>query len=289
MKIAGFTIARNVVKNDYPIAEAIQSVLPMVDVMIVLAGDSEDGTNEVLQNIQSPKMQIHHSVWDKAMMQGGSIYAAETNKAFQLIDSSFDWAFYIQADEVVHEKYYNKIIEACKQYKDDKSVEGLLFKYLHFYGTYDYVGDSRRWYNYEIRIIRNDKNIFSYRDAQGFRKDDKKLKVKLIDAYIYHYGWVKSPKKMQEKHKEVVKYYKGNTTDMQMTMDEVFNFDDFDSLRRFEDSHPAVMQNRIKARNWQLNFDVTKKNFSLKNRILYWIEKKTGKRLFSFKNYKILK
>src|SRR5690242_12579320 len=125
MKIAGFTIARNVVKNDYPIVEAIQSILPIVDVMFVLAGDSEDTTNELLQSIQSPKMKIFHSVWDKSMMQGGSIYAAETNKAFQLIDESYDWAFYIQADEVVHEKYHNAIIESCNKYKEDKRVEGL--------------------------------------------------------------------------------------------------------------------------------------------------------------------
>lgn len=259
-------------KNDYPIVEAIQSILPIVDVMIVLAGDSEDNTNEVLQSIQSPKMQIHHSVWDKNVVQGGSVYAVETNKAFHLIDDSYDWAFYIQADEVVHEKYYNSIVEGCKKYKDDKRVEGLLFKYLHFYGTYDYVGDSRRWYNYEIRIIRNDKSISSYRDAQGFRKGDKKLKVKGIDAYIYHYGWVKSPKKMQQKHQEVVKYYKGNEVESQpATAEEIFNFDDFDSLRKFEESHPAVMQKRIEARNWQLDFDTGKKNFSLKNKLLYWI------------------
>ena len=292
MKIAGFTIARNVVKNDYPIVEAIQSILPMIDVMIVLAGDSEDNTNEVLRSIQSPKMQIHYSVWDKNVMQGGSVYAVETNKAFNLIDDSYDWAFYIQADEVVHEKYYNTIIEACKKYKDDKRVEGLLFKYLHFYGTYDYIGDSRRWYNYEIRIIRNDKSISSYRDAQGFRKGDKKLKVKLIDAYIYHYGWVKSPKKMQDKHKEVKKYYDGNTNTAEAQAalaEEVFNFNDFDSLKKFEGTHPAVMQKHIQLQNWQLHFDVSKKNFSFKNSILYRIEKMTGKRLFSFRNYEILK
>lgn len=289
MKIAGFTIARNVVKNDYPILEAIQSILPIVDVMIVLAGDSEDNTNEVLQSIQSPKMRIFHSVWDKSVMRGGSVYAVETNKAFQLIDDSYDWAFYIQADEVVHEQYHHAIIEACKKYKDDKRVEGLLFKYLHFYGTYDYVGDSRRWYSYEIRIIRNDKAISSYKDAQGFRKGDNKLKVKLVDAYIYHYGWVKSPKKMQEKRKEVVKYYNGNSSEGQLSMTDIFNFNEFDSLKKFEGSHPAVMQQRIQARNWHLNFDVSKKQFSLKNRVLYWIERNTGKRLFSFRNYEILK
>src|SRR4051812_21545500 len=183
MKIAGFIIARNVVKNDYPIVEAIQSVLPMVDEMIVLAGDSEDNTNEGLQSIPSSKIKIFNSVWDKTVTGGGSVYAVETNKAFQLIYESYDWAFYIQADEVVHEKYHAGIIENCKKYKDDKRVEGLLFKYLHFYGTYNYVGDSRRWYNYEVRIIRNDKNITSYKDAQGFRKGGKKLNVKFIDAY----------------------------------------------------------------------------------------------------------
>jgi hypothetical protein len=289
MKIAGFTIARNIVKNDYPIVEAILSILPIVDVIIVLAGDSEDNTNEVLQSIQSPKIRIFHSVWDRSVAQGGSIYAVETNKAFQLIDDSYDWAFYIQADEVVHEQYCNTIKEACKKYLDDKRVEGLLFKYLHFYGTYDYVGDSRSWYNYEIRIIRNDKSISSYKDAQGFRKGDQKLKVKLIDAYIYHYGWVKSPDKMQEKLREVKKYYNESSHYEQLSMADVFNFNEFDSLKKFNDNHPAVMQKRIQARNWKLELDISKKNFSFKKRILYWIEKNTGRRLFSFKNYEILR
>jgi len=67
------------------------------------------------------------------------------------------------------------------------------FKYLHFYASYDYTGDSRKWYDREIRIIRNDKAIRSHRDAQGFRKNGQKLHVKEIEAYIYHYGWVKHP------------------------------------------------------------------------------------------------
>ena len=46
----------------------------------------------------------------------------------------------------------------------------------------------------EIRIIRNDKRIKSLPGCTGFRwEDNRKLNVKLIDAYIYHYGWVRSP------------------------------------------------------------------------------------------------
>ena len=132
MKISGFTIIKNAVINDYPIVEAISSILPVVDEMIVLCGDSTDATNDLIASINSPKIKIHHSVWDNSLRKGGRVLAVETDKAFKLIDPQSDWAFYIQGDEVMHEKYCNTVMEACKKYKDDKEVEGLLFKYLHF-------------------------------------------------------------------------------------------------------------------------------------------------------------
>lgn len=35
MKISGFTIIKNAVLNDYPIVEAVKSILPVVDEMII--------------------------------------------------------------------------------------------------------------------------------------------------------------------------------------------------------------------------------------------------------------
>jgi len=219
------------------------------------------------------------------------VLAIETDKAFQHISPDADWAFYIQADEVVHEKYHPVILEAAKKYKDQKEVEGLLFRYTHFYGTYNYVGDSRRWYNREIRIIRNDKNIHSYKDAQGFRKDGRKLFVKLIDAHIYHYGWVKSPKQMHQKAKNIGKFWRTDEEWEQfLTASDFWDFNnEYDSLVKFTGTHPAVMQERIKNQNWKIELDISKKRFSFKERLLYFIEKLTGKRLFDYKNYKILR
>src|SRR6478735_6433139 len=159
MKISGFTIIKNAIKNDYPIVEAINSILPVVDEMIVSVGESEDNTEELIRAIRSDKIKIVHSFWDPAVRKGGEILAIETNKAFEQISPDSDWAFYIQADEAVHEKYHDAIRQAALKYLNNKNVEGLLFRYLHFYGTYDYVGDSRRWYDKEVRMIRNDKNI----------------------------------------------------------------------------------------------------------------------------------
>lgn len=290
MKISGFTIIRNAVKNDYPIIEAIRSILPVVDEMIVLIGDSEDDTEALIRSINSPKIIIHHSVWDPALRSGGTVLAAETDKAFHLIDPESTWAFYIQGDEAIHEKYHGAIREACEKYKDDLRVEGLLFKYLHFYGTYDYVGDSRKWYDHEVRVIRNDKRISAYKDAQGFRINETKLNVKPVDAYVYHYGWVKSPEQMKKKQKNVVQYWHSEeeTKAMQQQPD-FYDFSDYDSIQLFTETHPEVMKDRIAKKNWQLNMDVSKKNFSIKNRLLYYIERITGKRLFDFKNYRILK
>ena len=186
MKVTGFSFVRNALKFDYPIVEAITSILPLCDEFIVAVGKSEDDTLQLIKSIDSSKIKIIETVWDDSLREGGRVLAVETDKAFAAISPDTDWAFYIQGDEVIHEKYHQVIIEELKKWKDDSRVEGLLLKYLHFYGSYNYVGDSRRWYSREIRILKYNKNIRSFRDAQGFRMIDKKIKVKPIDAYIYH-------------------------------------------------------------------------------------------------------
>ncbi|MEY3118721.1 MAG: hypothetical protein RIT30_653 [Bacteroidota bacterium] len=290
MKIAGFTIIKNAVVNDFPIVEAIKSILPVVDEMIVLIGDSTDATIALIEAIGDPKIKIHHSVWDKNLRKGGVVLAVETDKAFQYIDASFDWAFYIQGDEVVHEKYHPAIIEACHKYKTDDAVQGLLFNYKHFFGTYDYVGDSRKWYAHEVRIIRNNKKITAYRDAQGFRIGKTKLPVAAINAAIYHYGWVKSPEQMRKKQKESSVFWHDDTQmEKIISSPDYYDFSGFDSLEKFTDTHPIVMKERIIQKNWAIDLDISKKKFSLKNLILYYFEKWTGIRPFDFRNYKIIR
>ena len=185
MKICGFTFVRNAVKFDYPVVESITSILSIVDEFIVSVGNCDDGTLQLIESIGSPKIKIVHSVWDDSLKEGGRVLAVETDKALAHVPADYNWAFYLQADEVVHEKHLDSIVAAAKKYADDKKTEGLLFKYVHFYGSYDYLGDSRRWYSHEIRMIKNNGNVLSYRDAQGFRtNENKKLRVKQIDAEI---------------------------------------------------------------------------------------------------------
>ncbi len=282
--ISGFTIVRNAAKYDYPILESINSILPLVDEYIVAVGESDDNTLSLIQNIASSKIKIVRTVWNDNLRKGGVVLAEETNKALDAVSAKADWCFYLQGDEVFHEKYSDEVMEACQTYLKDEKVEGLLFHYEHFYGSYDYTGDSRKWYRGEIRIIRNDKQIRSYKDAQGFRKNGKKLKVKALDAYIYHYGWVKEPGFQQAKQETFHKMWH----DDNWVKQHVEEADEYDSLKKFEGTHPAAMQERLKRMNWQFHFDTRKKKFRLKDWLLYKVEKITGMRLFEYKNYEIV-
>jgi hypothetical protein len=289
MKVSGFTIARNVIKYDYPIVEAINSILPICDEVIVAVGKSEDDTLKLIQSINSPKIKIIETVWNESLREGGRVLADETNKAFAAVDPNSDWCFYIQGDEVIHEKYLPVIKAAMQEYKDNKNVDGLLFNYTHFYGSYDFVGDSRMWYRKEIRIVRNDKSISSYRDAQGFRKNGNKLNVKQIDASVYHYGWVKNPAAQQAKQQSFNKLWHDDEW-MKKNVPDVneFDYSQIDSVARFAGTHPQIMQSRISKMNWKFSFDPTKKKMSIKKRILYFIEKTFGWKIGEYKNYKIV-
>lgn len=290
MKVSGFSFVRNAIKFDYPVVESINSILPVCDEFIIAVGNSEDNTLDLIKSINSPKIKIIETTWDDSLREGGRVLAIETDKAFHAISKDSDWAFYIQADEVVHEKYLDNILSEMKKWKDVKEVDGLLINYNHFYGSYDYIGESSQWYRKEIRIIRNDKNIYSYRDAQGFRKgNDEKLNVKPIEAHINHYGWVKQPKAMQAKQESFHKmWHDDEWMKINIAKKEEFDYSNIDALTKFTGSHPKVMEQRIKKMNWNFDYDISYNKYSTKEKMKNIVEKITGHRLGEYKNYKVI-
>lgn len=287
MKVTGFTIIRNAITYDYPIVEAIQSVLPICDNFVIAVGSSDDATLALIQSIDPDKIKIIETVWDDSLRKGGKVLADETNKAFKAIDDDSDWAFYIQGDEVVHQDYLNNIKNAMLKYKDDSKVDGLLFKYLHFFGSYDYLGSSPRWYPHEIRVIKNNKNIYSYRDAQGFRKDDnQKLKVKAIDAYMYHYGWVKDPQAQQRKQETFnALWHNDEWMEKNVIKAEAFDYSFIDALSQFKGTHPKVIQERIQKMNWTYDHDMSMNKMSIKHRFKLYMREHFNITI-GYKNYK---
>ncbi|MDB5284550.1 MAG: hypothetical protein JWO06_3625 [Bacteroidota bacterium] len=288
MNVSGFTFVRNGVKFDYPVVEGIKSILPLCDEVIVAVGKSDDDTLGLIRSINSPKVKILETVWDDSLREGGRVLAVETNKALDAISPDSDWAFYMQADEVFHENDMAKIKAAMELYLPDKSVEGLVFNHINFYGHYNYLADSHKWIKKEVRIIRNDKNVRSWSDAMSFRKFGKKLNVKYVDATIYHYGWVKDPRIQKQKRIEFDKLWHPDdwVNEKHQAVIE-YDYTDVDTLSPFKGTHPAVMKDRIANANWKFIFDPKRmKKVSLRIQLINWFRKKTGLHLWEFRNYK---
>jgi hypothetical protein len=289
MFVSGFTFVKNAVKLDYPVVQAIKSILPLCDEVVVAVGKSEDETRELVASI-SDKVRILDTEWDEDLRVGGKVLAVETDKAKSAVSAQADWLVYIQADECMHEADYAEIRQSMEAYLSDINVEGFLFNYLHFYGSYDYLGDSRTWYRKEIRVIRNDPKIQSWKDAQGFRKGGDKLQVKPLNAHVHHYGWVRHPKHMMSKARAASRYWKDDEwIDKKFDAEKEFDYTQIDSIKRFTGSHPAVMRERISEMNWTFDRDPKVKKFKGLKAFLYLFEKYTGIRIGENKNYTVLK
>ncbi len=290
MKVSGFTFIRNAIKYDYPIVEAILSILPICDEVVVVVGNSDDDTLNLIRGIDS-KIIVVESIWDDSLREGGRVLAVETDKAFASISKDSDWAFYIQGDEVIHEKHLEEIKLSMEKNLHRDEVDGLLFDYKHFYGSYDFVGSSISWYLDEIRVIRNRKDIFSYRDAQGFRKlANEKLNVVKINAEVYHYGWVKPPDKMQSKQETFNKLWH----DDNWVNENVKNTESFDYLSNirelavFKGTHPKVMQKRINEKNWEFDYDISFNNSKIKDNLKRFLRRYLNIDI-RYKNYNKIK
>jgi hypothetical protein len=258
MNVSGFTFCRNAVKYDYPVVESIKSALPLCDEFIVNVGRCEDGTLEVIESIRDPKIKIVESVWDESLRKDGLIYSQQTNIA--LAHCTGDWAFYIQADEVVHEDDVPVIRQAMQHHFRNPVVKGLLFRYLHFVA--DYWSTNPWFYHKAVRIIRNNGEVESSGDAVGFHfkatqqylQSGPKEWLPYSGARMFHYGWVKDPKTMLEKKREQAAVYHGQNLPPLAAKElagDTFRFDDYAILKEFGSSHPALMNARLSAaRRW---------------------------------------
>lgn len=297
MKISGFSYVRNGITYDYPFTEAIRSVLPVCDEFIMVVGDSSDGTRQAIEDIGSDKIRIIDTVWDMRLREGGRVFAQQTN--IGLDHATGDWAFHIQADEVIHEKDLPLITGAIARYDRDSRVEGLLLPFLHFWGSYDYIRTSRRPHKNEIRIVRNTPYVRSYRDSQGFRnysshaayqagEKGKKLRVVRVDAPVYHYSFVKkSLTQARKNHSFQVMYH----ADIPLEAEKVqqFDYNAVDRLARFEGSHPAVMGERIASFDQTFRYDPARAKWRTKDKLLQPLEDRLGVRFGEYKNYRLLK
>jgi hypothetical protein len=286
VKISGFTIVRNAIRLDFPLEASIRSILPICDEVVVNVGRSEDETLELVRSISDPKLRIIETEWD--MSRRNSVLGLETQRAMQAC--RYPWGVYIQADEVLHERGSQELASCIQRYDSDPQLEGLLVRYIHFYGGFDTVATHRRWYRREVRALRlaPELDIRPYQGAQGFRVGPahRKIRARPTEAEMFHYGWARPSRALREKRELGRTLYPWRDASESRPL-----LAWIPGIRRFTGTHPAVAHDWIEARRHDPERVIAPRQFRwrfLRYYISGAIERVTGVRVFEFRNYTIV-
>ncbi len=302
MKVSGFTIVRNGVNYDYPFIESLRSLLPAVDELIVNVGIGDDETlarvRQFADSEGGGKVKWFESRWpldDADKKRGGLILSEQTNLALDRCTG--DWCVYLQADEVFHESDIAALRSALERAHGRPDVEGLLFDYVHFYGSFDVVQQSRNSYRREVRAIRRASGARSVGDAQSFRlANGDKLRVARAHARVFHYGWVRTPDAMKEKTFFMDQLYHGDpkaadVADRRPHTGDNYRYKRIWGLRSFSGTHPSVMRDRIAKKGWHWDLAHSPLEWEWKDAkkvALDLIERATGWRPFEYQSYRLI-
>lgn len=291
MKVSGFTFVRDAVRLRYPVVPALRSILPLVDELVVNVGVSSDGTLDLVRAVADPKLVVFETRWDEAKLERGRVLAEQTDLA--LARCKGDVCLYVQADEAVHEDDHAALRAALERLHADARLEGLLFDYVHFYGSFHTVGASRRWYRREVRAVKSGVGVRSWRDAQGFRigrpdEQARKLRVARSGARMFHYGWVRPPEEQKQKLAEFERLYHGDAA-REKRLREGFDYDAAEKVRPFEGTHPAPMREWVARADWPFAPRPRRVRAGhLREDLLDLFEAATGVRVGEYKNYELV-
>ena len=238
MKVSAFTFIKNGQILGYPFLESIQSILPIVDEFVINVGQSEDNTLDIIHSIKDKKIRIIESKWNNNMRNSGYVYGQQ--KMIAQYNCTGDWAFYIEADEIYHEKDLEQIKSCMKTYLSDSNVEALVFDFNHFYGNANSLLNSPGWYRSEARIIKNSVRTYApdglFWVVLDSNKKGRYPKAKHTGVTCYHYGWVRSEEQMNLKSKKVQKYWGKIPLDIDYSqMDQLI-------IKKFNGTHPKVVK-----------------------------------------------
>jgi hypothetical protein len=282
---------RNVQKLGYPFVASLRSVLPIVDEFIIALGPSDDATEGLLRGIGDPKIRIIHTQWNEGIRNDYSVkgFVYGQQKSIALFNCTGDWAFYLEADEVLHEKDLPLIQEAMTRHLNDERVEALAFDYIHFYGNRNTYAWSPRWYRTEVRILRNTIPAWGPEGLFFVVLDTLKRgrypRAAHTGAKIYHYGWLKTADQLNLRKKAVSKFWRDEAPSPAMPG----NIDP-KTLHEFTDSHPAVVQDWLPPADGLFKPDPNYRLASRdkKHRLMLGIERLFGLS-FNKKHYRLVR
>ncbi len=255
LNIYGFSFLKDGIRFDYPFVEAFSSLLGLTKKVYIALGQNDDGTAERLAQMEG--LDITPTIWDMERMgDGGLIFSEQTNIALGKVRENHGkeedaWAIYLQSDEVIHEKDYERLRNDIAK-ANEEGCDAVRLRYFHFWKSHYQIATNKRWYPCEIRAIKLNSSVVNHGDAQGFRGFTK---VYDSDVYVHHYGHVRDEEKKKEKQKFLIRSIRASEKFNKYMKREQKAFSETKTLPLLIE-HPQVMKERIERMGESFSIEV---------------------------------
>lgn len=249
MTLGGNVCIRNGFRLDYPFREAVKSLLPICDEVVICDCDSDDGTRGWIDAWAStePKITVVNFPWTHP--KGTNAWWPEfLNYARQHL--STDHHIQLDADEIIHEDDYPLIRQAAK------CGDVLYCKRLNFWRDPNHlIPEGVCCGTKVLRIAPKDMPIpsdYPYEPANATQE-----RAKESDIRIFHYGFLRHREAFFKKAREVQRIW-CNSYDPRLEKAEQYegHWAEMpgvtgweDKLVNYDGSHPAAIKEWLAERN----------------------------------------
>ena len=255
LTLGAFTYVYNMIDYDYPFEESVESIIDVVDQFVICECNSTDGTPDMVERLRAKypdKIKVVHRNWVQHFTEIASV------AQFAMSHLSTDYAYELQADEVVHHDSKDEL-RALPMAMLAARKSAARVHYVHFMANYETTFPF--CYETVVRIAQMNTPWHVIGDGVQFGYTDQYIPdVKVLDTTIqvFHYGKVKDPVKGWQKEWDFQQLYtdigfpdpkmKEMEAKIGQEVDYVYLFENHvreGTIRRFYGTHPLVMQERI--------------------------------------------
>jgi len=249
--VGGNVCVRNGISLDYCFREAVQSLLPVCDEVVVCDGESTDGTQEAIREWMKTEPKIKLCVYPWPDPKGDiNFWVNWLNFAREHLTT--DWHLQLDADEVLSEKSYPEVLAHAAR-----------ARHAVFCHRYNFWQDHRHTIPAGVclshRVVRMAPQDV-WLPSDGPHPNGAQAIAMAVDSDIslYHYGFLRRRAayfaKSKELHRMFFDTYDQRLTDAEAAggnwMREIGGVEWTGNLVEFKGEHPKVIHQWLKERNY---------------------------------------
>lgn len=248
--LGGAVCIRNGNQLDYCWREAIKSLLPVCDEVVVCDGESTDGTQEEIRDwaVIEPKIKLCVYPWPNPV---GDIefWVKWLNYAREHL--STDYHFQLDADEVLSEKSYPEVLSVL----DGPPHSVWVWRRNFWADTKHLIPPGHCCGHRVVRIAPS--NVWLASDGCNERGNAAVAMALHSEIEIFHYGFLRKRKSIFQKAKELQRMFFGAGADPRMDevedkdgnwMRDIKGIDWINQLVDYNGDHPAVIHQWLRER-----------------------------------------